>query len=161
MRPILLACSLLLAPLALRAQDIGIPVGSTAPVVALETLEGKPASLAQWIGKTPVVLEFWASWCGECKRLEPKLHKVATRYRGKVQFVAIAVSVNQTVERARKYQQKYKLPMTMLYDRQGLASEAYDAVATSYIVVIDRKGKVVYTGQGGGQDLEAAVRKAM
>ena len=33
--------------------------------------------------------------------------------------------------------------------------------ATSYVVVLDKKGKVVYTGLGGKQDLEAAIRKAL
>ena len=51
--------------------------------------------------------------------------------------------------------------MELLYDRKGDASEAYDAPATSYVVVLDRTGKVVYTGAGGDQDLEAAIRKAL
>ena len=37
----------------------------------------------------------------------------------------------------------------------------YDAPATSYVVVLDKTGKVVYTGVGGKQDVEAAVKKAM
>ena len=46
------------------------------------------------------------------------------------------------------------------YDRKGTAIDAYDAPATSFVVVINKAGKVVYTGLGGTQDnLEAAIRK--
>ena len=161
LRRLALAFALLSAPAALRAQDLGIPVGSKAPSVALQTLDGKPADLGQYIGKGPVLIEFWASWCPNCKALEPKLHAAATKYAGRVKFVAVAVSVNQSVERVRRYQAQHKLPMEILYDRKGDASEAYDAPATSFIVVLDKTGKVVYTGAGGDQDIVAAIRKAL
>jgi thiol-disulfide isomerase/thioredoxin len=161
LRHFALAFSVAVTPLALHAQDLGIAVGATAPAVALETLEGKPANLAQYIGKGPVLIEFWASWCPNCKLLEPKLQAAAKKYAGKVQMVAVAVSVNQSVERAKRYQAAHKLPVTMLYDRKGDASEAYEAPATSYIVVVNKAGKVVYTGAGGDQDLDAAIRKAL
>jgi hypothetical protein len=47
-----------------------------------------------------------------------------------------------------------------VYDRAGKATDVYEAPATSYIVVVDRGGKIVYTGQGPDQDLDAAIRKA-
>ena len=161
LRRLALALSLSLTPLALPAQDLGIAIGSTAPAVALETLDGKPANLSQYIGKGPVLIEFWASWCPNCKLLEPKLAAVSKKYAGKVKLVAVAVSVNQSVERAKRYQAQHKLPVEMLYDRKGDASEAYETPATSYVVVVNKAGKVVYTGAGGDQDLEAAIRKAM
>lgn len=143
------------------AQEAGIPVGNTAPNAMLETLDGKPAQLSKWIGSQPVVLEFWASWCSNCKALEPELQKVAQQFGRQVKFVGVAVSANQTPERVKRYLQVHRLPVEMLYDRTGTAVDAYDVPATSYIVVIDRAGKVVYTGSGGGQDLTAAIRKAL
>ena len=161
LRRLALALSLAVTPAVLPAQDLGLAVGSTAPAVALETLDGKPANLSQYLGKAPVLIEFWASWCANCKQLEPKLAAVAKKYAGRVQLVAVAVSVNQSVERAKRYQAQHKLPVTMLYDRKGDASEAYEAPATSYIVVVNKAGRIVYTGAGGDQDLDAAIRKAL
>ena len=160
-RRLALALSLVLAPALLPAQELGIPVGSPAPAVALETLDGKPANLSQYIGKGPVLIEFWASWCSNCKALEPQLAAVAKKYGSRVTLVAVAVSVNQSVERARRYHAQHKLPVVMLYDRTGDASEAYETPATSYVVVIDKAGKGGYTGAGADQDLDAAVRKAL
>ena len=66
----------LAAPNAARAQgDLGIEVCSAAPGAKVATLDGKETDLANYIGKMPVVMEFWATWCPNCKELEPaKLH---------------------------------------------------------------------------------------
>jgi ribosomal protein S5 len=53
------------------------------------------------------------------------------------------------------------LPHDTFYDVEGRAAGAFDAPATSYVVVLDKTGRVVYTGLGGKQDLEAAIRKAL
>lgn len=151
----------LCAPAWVGAQEAGIPVGNVAPNALLETLDGRPAQLSQWLGKTPVVLEFWASWCENCKALEPEVAKVTRAYARQVKFVGVAVSANQTPDRVRRYLRAHAIPVEMLYDRHGTAVDAYDVPATSYVVVIDRAGKVVYTGSGGTQDLTAAIRKAL
>lgn len=149
-----------LAPAAaLHAQDLGIPLGSAAPAAAVQTLDGKPANLDRWIGKTPVLLEFWATWCPNCKELEPAMTAAARKYGGRVKFVAVAVSVNQSAERVRRHLASHPMPLEFVYDADGNATGEYEVPATSYVVVIDRAGKVVYTGLGAEQDLEAALRK--
>ena len=160
MRLIPLALALLVSAAPLAAQEVGLPVGTQAPAAVVETLDGRRVDLASYVGRTPVLFEFWASWCESCKQLEPQLRTVARKYAGRVKLVAVAVSVNQSPARVRAFAQRHPLPMEFLYDRAGNATGAYDAPATSYIVVVDRAGKVVYTGQGGDQDLDAAIRKA-
>ena len=154
----MLACSL---PALIHAQESGIRVGNTAPGAKLETLDGKAAELAQYLGKKPVVMEFWATWCPNCKELEPAMLAAQKKYAGKVQFVGVAVSVNESPELVRRYVEKHGLAGVQFYDRKGTAIDAYDVPATSFVVVINKAGKVVYTGLGGTQDLEAAIRKAL
>jgi thiol-disulfide isomerase/thioredoxin len=145
-----------------QAQDLGIRVGSRAPSAVLETMDGAPADLAQWIGKTPVLLEFWATWCGNCRQLEPRLKAAFDAYGDRVRFIGVAVSVNQSRERVRRHLAAHAMPLhEMLYDPEADASEAFETPATSYVVVIDASGTVVYTGLGGRQDLDAALRKAV
>lgn len=147
------------APLA--GQDIGLEIGTAAPTAKLETLDGKPADLAQYVGRTPVLMEFWATWCGNCQELEPALKELHAKYGAKISFVGVAVSVNQSPARVKAYVAKHGIPWEQFFDRKGEASGAFDAPATSYIVILDRAGKVVYTGLGGKQDLEPAIRKAI
>ena len=143
----------------LSAQDLGIAVGSTAPGAPIESLDGKPADLSAYLGGgTPTLLEFWATWCPNCKALEPQLATLARTYGDKLRLVAVAVSLNQSRERVRAYAARGGSPFTFVYDPKGLASQAYDAPATSYVVLVDGTGKVVYTGVGKDQDLLAAVR---
>jgi thiol-disulfide isomerase/thioredoxin len=154
----LMAC---IAAWPLGAQESGIPVGSKAPVATIQTLDGKPADLGQFIGKGPVLMEFWATWCPNCKELEPALVAAQKKYAGQVQFLGIAVSVNESPELVRLYVERHGLAGTHLYDRKGDAVDAYDVPATSFVVVINKAGKVVYTGLGGKQDLDAAIKKAL
>ncbi len=155
------AMSLMVAP-AMRAQDpMGLAVGTKAPGASVQMLDGKRVDLASYLGKGPVVLEFWALWCGNCKELEPQLLSLVKKYQGKVTFISVAVSVNESPERVQKYITKYGYTHPVLFDANGSATDAYLVPATSYIVVVDKGGKIVYTGLGGDQKLEAAVVKGL
>lgn len=143
------------------AQDIGLEIGTVAPAARVETLDGKSTDLSQYIGKKPVLLEFWATWCANCHELEPTMKAMHTKYGKRMSFVGVAVSVNQSPGRVKAYVAKHRLPWIQVFDRKGAASGAYDAPATSYVVVLNKAGKVVYTGLGGKQDLEAAIKKAL
>jgi thiol-disulfide isomerase/thioredoxin len=159
--PVLALSMILLSVTALEGQEIGLEIGATAPAAALETLDGRGADLSQFIGRRPVLLEFWATWCGNCHELEPSLKALHAKYGDRVEFIGVAVSINQSPARVKAYVEKNRLPWTQLFDRRGNASGAYDAPATSYVVVVDAAGKVVYTGLGGKQDLEPALQKAI
>lgn len=159
----LVACAAVVtAAPALQAQDeIGVAVGASAPGAAVHTLDGKAANLDQYIGKGPVLLEFWATWCSNCKELEPKLLDMVKKYSPRVTFVDVAVSVNESPERVKLYAQKYHYTHDVVFDTDGSAVSAYNVPATSYVVLINKAGKVVYTGLGGDQDLETAIKRVL
>lgn len=147
---------------ALPAQESGIPVGSMAPAAMVETLDGAPIDLATYLkqGK-PVVLEFWATWCPLCRQLEPSMQAARTKYDGQVTFVSVGVSSNQSPARQKAHVEANKMGGAFVFDRHDAAQKAYMVPHTSFLVVIDRSGKIVYTGQGGSQDVEAAIRKGL
>jgi thiol-disulfide isomerase/thioredoxin len=145
----------------LAAQDLGIEVGARAPAVTVHSLDGKAVDLGQYIGKTPMLIEFWATWCPNCRELMPTLLDAEKKYGKRVKFVALAVAINQSPERVRRFLAAHPLPHDTFYDTEGKAAGAFDAPATSYVVVLDKTGKVVYTGLGGKQDLDAALKKAL
>jgi thiol-disulfide isomerase/thioredoxin len=142
-------------------QEGGIAVGANAPGAAVQTLDGKAIDLSQYIGKTPVVLEFWATWCPLCKKLEPAMEAARAKYADRVTFVSVGVKDNQTAAKQMTYANEMKMTGTLVFDRDGKAVAAYKAPHTSYVVVIDKMGKVVYTGVGPEQNIDGAVGKAL
>ena len=141
-------------------QDLGLPLGTKATGVTVHTLDGKPVDLSRYIGKTPVLIEFWATWCANCRELMPTLTAAQKKFGKRVKFVVLAVAINQSPERVRKYVASHP-EHEILFDTDGRAASQFDAPATSYVVILDKTGRVVYTGLGGKQNLDAALRKAL
>jgi len=152
---------LLLTPAWLRSQEIiGIPVGETPPAVTLQNLNGDSVSLSQWIGKKPVIIEFWATWCPICAELLPRMEAAHKKYGERAEFLVVAVAVNESQNTVRRHLERQPMPFTFLWDGNGAAVRAFQAPSTSYVAVLDAKGRVVYTGVGADQDIEGALKKA-
>ena len=149
----------LAAPLA--AQATGLALGAQAPEVRVETVEGKPVWLSSKYGKGPVLLEFWATWCPNCKALESQMAAAAKKYGNRISLVGVAVGVNQSAALVKAYAEKHALPLNVVYDRKGDAADKFDVPATSYIVILNEQGRVIYTGVGADQDIDAAIRRAL
>jgi len=141
------------------AQDEGIALGARAPAVVVNDIDGKPVNLADYIGKKPILLEFWATWCSVCEELLPKVKAAHAMYGEKVVFLGVNVTVNQTPERVRRWIANNDPPYRTLYDDKGVSTRAYEAPVTSYVVIVDAAGKVAYTGTGADQDLAGALAR--
>lgn len=157
-----LGALVLLSAVALEAQDTGLPLGTAGPAAAVETLSGEAANLSSVIGGgKPTLIEFWATWCSNCRELEPALVAAQRSYGDRVRFVGVAVSVNQSIERVRRYVAEHLQGFTHFYDKRGQAVTNFDVPATSYVVILDKDGKVVYGGVGGDQDIARALAAAV
>ena len=144
------------------AQDaqVGLPVGTAVRAVAIEDLDGNPVDLTPYMGRRPVLFEFWATWCENCAALEPRMRTAYQRHGGQVDFVAVAVAVAQSKASVKRHVAQHPLPASrVLWDTDGNAVRAFGTPATSYVVILDRQGKVAYTGIGPDQDLEAALAR--
>ena len=151
-----------LLPASARAQyAIDLPLGSTLPDLNVETLDGKPANFAAYLGKTPMVIEVWATWCENCEVLAPKMMAAKKKYGQQVKFVGLAVSYNQSPQRVKLYMAKHGFDIETFYDRKGEADAVYGVKATSTVIVVNKAGKIVYAGAGGDQDIDAAVKKGL
>lgn len=144
------------APLA--AQEGDLAVGGAVPAVTVADLSGHSVRLAPAPGK-PMLIEFWATWCPVCEKLEPTMKAMHAKYGSRVQFAAVAVNVNESSARVARHVTQRSLAYPVYYDANGAATKAFDVPATSYVVIVDRNGKIAYTGTGETQDLDAALRR--
>ena len=157
---VLLLAGLAMAQPAAAQFEAGIPVGTKAPAVTINDVDGKPMNLGAVLGRKPVLIEFWATWCALCKALLPQLETIQKTWGDRVELIGVNVTVNDSRVRVKRYVKEHRPPFRALYDEKGVGARAYDVPGTSYVVVVDRHGKVMYTGSGDQQDLVAAVAKA-
>jgi thiol-disulfide isomerase/thioredoxin len=143
------------------AQDVGVQLGTVPEAVELQDLDGNAVSLSEYVGKKPVLIEFWATWCPLCAELEPRIIAAKKKYAEGLEVLIIAVGVNQTPRSIKRHLQDHAAPGRVLYDARGRATRAFQAPSTSYVVALDASGRVVYTGVGTDQDLAAAAAKAV
>jgi cytochrome c biogenesis protein CcmG, thiol:disulfide interchange protein DsbE len=101
-----------------------------APEFLLTSHEGKIVQLENFKGK-PVVLNFWASWCGPCRGEFPGLHTIWLRNKAQVEFLAVAIS--EPRETSLKFMRDSKYTFTILTDPDSQGStEATKEVARRY-----------------------------
>jgi cytochrome c biogenesis protein CcmG, thiol:disulfide interchange protein DsbE len=138
-----------------------LAVGEPAPGAPVRTVGGAHTDLGVYLGARPVVMEFWGRWCPNCRALEPKLEAARRAYGSRVAFVTVAVSVDETPAEVAAYAKAHGFLSGVVYDETGAAVDAYGAPGTSYVVIIDRSRRIVYTGAGADQDIVAAIKRAM
>jgi peroxiredoxin len=157
--PAIVAVLLVAAPAA--GQDVGLEIGRVPDAVQLEDLAGTAVNLADYIGRKPVLIQFWATWCPLCTALEPGLRTAQRTHGDALELLVIAVGVNQTQRSIRRHVEGHPLPGRVLFDARGRAARAFRAPTTSYVVALDAAGRVVYTGVGADQDIAAAAARAV
>jgi thiol-disulfide isomerase/thioredoxin len=133
-------------------------VGKPAPAVKLNNLQGEVVDIASHRGKDVVVLDFWATWCGPCRKLMPTLEKVATDYKEKG-VVVYAVNQEEAPEEVKKFVADMKVGLNVLLDADGAVSASYMAMSIPQTVVIDKAGNVSKVHVGLTPEYEAEMRQ--
>ena len=141
--------------------SVSLALGTVGPGAAVEDLDGNAVDLADYIKGKPAVIEFWATWCELCEALQPQLDRIQAEHGNELNVVAVAVGVAQTVRRVRRHLEDHDPGYTYLWDARGAAVRAYNATTTSIVVMLDKDGKVAYTGVGAQQNLTAAVQRLL
>ncbi len=122
-------------------QEHAPKVGAAAPGFTLRRLAGAgTVSLASLRGK-PVVLNFWASWCGPCKSEAKALEAAWSRYGSRVAFVG--VDYHDLAPDARRFVAAHGLSFPMALDGSGSVTGAYGISQVPETYIVSRRGTVV------------------
>jgi cytochrome c biogenesis protein CcmG/thiol:disulfide interchange protein DsbE len=114
----------------------------TAPAFDLRRLDGRGRiDLASLRGKTPIVLDFWASWCTPCIHESKRLEAARKRYGDRVTF--IGVDTKDFSEDARQWQRKHGITYPSVHDGGGDVLAEWGGLPIPRIFFIARSGKVV------------------
>jgi cytochrome c biogenesis protein CcmG/thiol:disulfide interchange protein DsbE len=116
-------------------------VGYQAPHFSLTGMDNQTYRFSGTREKV-LVLNFWASWCGPCRMEAPDLRKLYLKYQHQVDFYAINVTNNDSLEGAKAFVEQFKLPFPVPLDTTGEVADKYriNAFPTTYI--IDKQGVV-------------------
>lgn len=159
------ACAVLAAAVPLSGQagagQVSLAIGTPGPDAALQDLDGNDVRLLDYADGKPALIEFWAAWCEQCEGLQPEIDRVQADYGDRVNVLAVAVAVAQSLRRVRRHAEAHGAEYPYLWDEDGEAVRAYSATTTSIVVILDGEGKVAYTGVGPDQDLTGAVSELL
>lgn len=138
-----------------------VEVGQKAADFTLETLDGSDFTLSEAKGG-PVVINFWASWCGPCVYEAPTLQRAYREYKGRgVEFIGVVVQDSR--DGAERFIKKHGLTFPNGLDKRGHVMKAYDIFAIPRTYVVDGSGVVSYshTGPVTEEDLIKAIESAL
>lgn len=130
------------APISLTEAPI---VGYHAPDFTLTSPIGKSYTLSEIIAQNgaagqPVVLNFWASWCGPCRLEMPYFQNLSLKYNGRIGF--IGVNQGESAQIVTDFGNEYNITYPLLADPDNTVNLRYDVRSLPTTVLIDRSGLV-------------------
>ena len=133
--------------------------GEAAPVFSLPDLRNpsQSLSLSDYRGQV-VYLDFWASWCGPCRRSFPVLEEVYQEF-SEQGFTVVAVNVDEETEMAMEFLERYPVSYPLLLDPDGNTPALYGIKGMPTAYLIDRAGVVRHVHEGFRKSDAEVVRR--
>ncbi len=155
---LLLITAIFFTSLFSQTEQTTLKIGDKAPVFSLPDLENNYVFLRDYSGeklrkpwknkiKYAVVISFFATWCGPCKKEIPYLEKLQAEFKGEnIRFFLI--DVGEEREKLDQYLKKNETNLTILHDRYKQTSEKYGANSLPRLIVIDKDGTIQLIKKG-------------
>lgn len=120
--------------------------GDAPPAIGLSDRSGQKVDLEALKGKV-VLVDFWASWCGPCRRELPVLQELHDEYASQG-LVIVGVSIDRSLKKMRKFLEAIPLQFRIVHDPKLAVASRYEPEAMPSSYFIGRDGKIRYVHQG-------------
>ena len=150
-----------------RSASAPVAIGAKVPDFALKDLNGRPVKLSELqkdvkrTRKGIMVLSFWCSTCGSCRRVEHHLDKLAKDYHGQALVLALDANAGETPDTVRAFAKKNGLTLPIFLNPDGRAADIFGTEVTTTTVVIDGAGILRYCGRFREGDEHAYAEDAL
>jgi cytochrome c biogenesis protein CcmG, thiol:disulfide interchange protein DsbE len=135
-------------------------VGDVAPEFSLKTLDGETEiNLSDYAGKV-VYLDFWASWCGPCRRAFPEVKKLHAEYAEQGMEV-LAISLDKSPSPAIKFMAQQDASFLALFDAGSRTAQAYGVRSIPTTIIVGPDGKVAYNMVGFNPNKVPEIQKTI
>jgi cytochrome c biogenesis protein CcmG/thiol:disulfide interchange protein DsbE len=137
------------------APELSLPIVANAPA-------GGSALTLSGLKGHPVLLDFWATWCGPCRKEVPIVNGIAQRY-GEQGLEVIGVNTSDQSGNAAGFAKSHHLTFPIAFDEEQRAATAFGVDTLPTLVVISKTGKIlaVRIGETSDSELDALVKRAL
>ena len=119
---------------------------SAAPDFTLKSTNGENLKLSEMRGQV-VLINFWASWCGPCRKEMPLLDQLYQQYKP-LGFTVLGVNVEEDPSQANTLLSKVPVSFPVVFDGTNTVSKLYNVIAMPTTVIVDRNGNMRYLHKG-------------
>ncbi len=124
-----------------RAQNANTSTVTAAPDFTLERIGGGTISLADYKDKKPVILDFWATWCPNCRRDIPHQQALYEKYKDQIEVIGVDLQEEPSI--VEKFVSDFGLTYPVVLDPTGDVARKYRVAYTNYHVLIGKNGNIV------------------